>query len=500
MSLTDAFSIIGSAFSTNAAQSAVIARNVANAGVQGYSREVVNLVTNSLGGADVQSVARVANNALAEQLLNATSSAASQQALANGLSTLAQTVNDSGSVSTTSGANANGPSPSAKLANLQNALLTYAASPQNPSLAQAVVTAAGNLASSLNSASATVQRVREQADASIGAAVNTVNSLLSQFESVNAQVVSGLQSGANVGGAEDKRDSILQQLSQQIGISTVNNSDGSISISTDSGVALFQGGVARTLSFTPSQSLPAGVSGSPVTVDGVPLTGASALAIHSGALAGLAKLRDTVAPQYQAQLDQIAGGLIQTFSERDQSATPTQPSLPGLFTFPGATGVPSLAATTGLASAIEVNPNVDPSQGGNVNLLRDGGIASPGSPTYTYNTTGAAGYTGRIQQLVDGVNATLSFDPTAGLAASQSLSSYANASVSSLQGQNQQASNQAEYQNALASQASSALSSATGVNLDTELTNMLSIENSYTTTAKLLTAANAMFSALLNAA
>jgi len=303
-----------------------------------------------------------------------------------------------------------------------------------------------------------------------------------------------------VGSIEDQRGSVLNQLSQQIGISTVSNPDGSMSIYTDSGVTLFQGGSPRLLSFTPTPNLTVGATGSAVTVDGVPITGAYApMAIKSGALAGLVQLRDTIAPQYQAQLDQIAGGLIQTFSESDQSATPTQPNLPGLFTFPGATGVPLLADVTGLSSVIKVNPNVEPTQGGNLNLLRDGGISDPGSPIYTYNPTGAAGYTGRIQQLINGLSATLSFDPTAGLPASQSLASYANASVSWLQGENQQATNQADYQETLASRASSALSNATGVNLDTELTNMLTIENSYTTTAKLLSTADAMFSALLNA-
>ena len=43
------------------------------------------------------------------------------------------------------------------------------------------------------------------------------------------------------------------------------------------------------------------------------------------------------------------------------------------------------------------------------------------------------------------------------------------------------------------SSATTALSNATGVNLDTEMTNMLNIENSYTTTAKLLTTVNSMF-------
>ena len=72
--------------------------------------------------------------------------------------------------------------------------------------------------------------------------------------------------------------------------------------------------------------------------------------------------------------------------------------------------------------------------------------------------------------------------------------------MSWLQSQNQTASNAASYQSSIVSQASAALSNATGVNLDTEMTNMLNIENSYTTTAKLLSTVNSMFSALLNAA
>ena len=79
------------------------------------------------------------------------------------------------------------------------------------------------------------------------------------------------------------------------------------------------------------------------------------------------------------------------------------------------------------------------------------------------------------------------------------MSDYANNSVGWLQGQNQQASDAASYQSSVVSQATSALSNATGVNMDTEMTNMLNIENSYTTSAKLLTTVNAMFSAILSA-
>ncbi|HEY1782031.1 MAG TPA: flagellar hook-associated protein FlgK [Roseiarcus sp.] len=500
MSLSTAFNVISSSFTANAAQTGVVSNNIANVNTPGYSREIANVVTNSCGGSDVASITREANAALLEQVSSSTSQAAAQQAISDGLTTLAQTVDDSSTASSTSGANQNGASPSAMLANLQSALETYADSPTSSPAADAVVSAASDLASSLNSASATVQQVRETADQNMASSVNTINSLLNQFTAANNAVVTGLQTGANISSAEDTRDSIVTQLAQQVGVSTTVAADGSESIYTDSGVTLFQD-TPRTVSFTPTPTLVDGASGGAVTVDGVPITGAnSPMPIQSGALAGYATVRDTLAPEYQAQLDQIAGGLINAFGESDQSPTPTLPSLPGLFTTPGETSPPSMSATTGLAAAIEINPNVDPSQGGNPNLLRDGGISDPGNPAYTYNTTGAASYTGRIQQLVGQIGATESFDPSAGLDSSASLTDYANASVSWLQAQNQQASDASSYQNAVATQASSALSNATGVNLDAEMTNMLNLENSYASTAKLLTTVTSMFTALLQAA
>jgi flagellar hook-associated protein 1 FlgK len=500
MSLSTAFNVISSSFGANAAQIAVVSNNIANVNTPGYSREIANAVTNSYGGVDVASVTREANAELLEQVSSSTSQAATQQAISNGLSTLAATVDDSSSASSTSGADQNGASPSAMLSHLQSALATYEDSPTSSSAADAVVSAASDLASSLNSASATVAQVREQADQNMASSVSTINSLLNQFTAANNNVVTGLQTGADVSSAEDTRDSIVTQLAQQIGVSTTTAANGSESIYTDSGVTLFQD-TPRTVSFTPTPTLVDGGNGNAVTVDGVPITGAnSPMPIQSGALAGYAALRDTLAPEYEAQLDQIAGGLINAFAESDQSATPTQPSLPGLFTTPGATSLPSITATTGLADAIEVNPNADPSQGGDSTLIRDGGISDPGNPAYTYNTTGSASYTGRIQQLISQISATQSFNPSAGLGSSSSLTDYANASVSWLQAENQQASNASSYQNALATQATSALSNATGVNLDTEMTNMLNLENTYASTAKLLTTVNSMFSALLDAA
>jgi len=500
MTLSSALSIINSSFASNAAQSSVIAKNISNANTPGYSREIANQITDGYGGSDVISVTREANAALLDQLNTSTSESASQSAISAGLATLAQTISDSATTTTTSGAEQNGNSPSAMLANFQNALATYGAAPSSVAAAGNAVTAANNLVQSLQTGSKAVETVREGADANIASSVNTINKLLAQYTTIDAAIVNGLNTSTDTTTQQDTRDSILTQLSQQIGISTSSNSNGSISIYTDGGTLLFQD-VPRGLSFTASATLTAGINGSQVSVSGTPITGAGApMAIQSGALAGYVQLRDTIAPEYGAQIDQIAGGLISAFAESPQPAGTAGATLPGLFTFPGATGVPATNAMTGLAGQIEVNANVDPARGGNVNLLRDGGISNPSNPIYTYNTSGAPSYSSRIQQLMTATGATQAFDPAAGLGVSGDLVDYANTSVSWLQTQNKQANDAASYENSVASQASAALSNATGVNLDAELTNMLNIENSYTTSAKLLSTVSAMFSALINAA
>lgn len=500
MTLSSAFNIIDTSFNAIATQSSTIASNIANANTPSYSRQVANLGTTAYNGVTVYSITREADDALAAQVNSTTADSATQSAISSGLATLAQTVSDSATSTSTSGSLENGDSPYAQLANFTSAMTTFEAQPESETAAAAAVAAAQGVASSLNAGAAAVTQVRTQADQQITAAVSSVNSLLNQFTGVNDSVISGLASGADVGAVEDQRDSLVTQIAQQIGVTTTVNGDGSMSIFTDSGVPLFESAPSQ-VTFTPSGTLGPNQSGNAVLVNGTPITGPSSnMPIQSGAIAGLAQLRDTIAPQYQAQLDQIAGNLMTAFQESDQSTTATGlPSLPGLFTTSGATSVPSSANWTGLANDIAINASVDPSQGGDAFLLRDGGISDTSNLDYTYNTTGDAGYTGRLQQLVSALQAPMSFSSGAGLAATDSISDYANTSVSWLQSANQQASSNATYQNSLLTSASSALSNATGVNLDAELTNMLTIESSYTASAKLVTTVTDMLNTLVNA-
>ncbi len=484
MSLSTAANIAQSGLNAVTAQTQVLSRNVANANDSGtYSTKTANVSTTSDGGAQVVSVTSAQNRALFDNVLTATSSAATQTALSSGISQLQTTL---GTTSDSTDAS----SPSTLLSSFTDALQTYEASPSESSLADAAVTAGQSLASSLNSATTTTQGVRETADADMTESVSKIDSLLQQFQTLNSSIVSGTASGADVTDDVDSRDTVLTQLSQEIGITTVTNSNGGMNIYTDSGVTLFQG-TARTVSFTPTTSYTASTTGNAVYVDGVPVTGSSsAMPIESGTLAGLANLRDNVAVTYQSQLDSIAGGLISATAETDQNGSNP---LPGFFTTSDATSMPS--SNTGLAGQIEVNSSVDPAQDGNAQLLRDGGIS--GNSDYDTNTSGDASYTGNLDTLLSNLSATQTFSSDGGLETSTTLSGYATDSASWLDSQESNVSSKSTYQNTLLSQSTTALSDATGVNIDSQMSQMLTLENSYEASAKIMSTINTLFSTLL---
>jgi flagellar hook-associated protein 1 len=489
MSLSVGLNAALSSLATTAEQTAVVSRNVARSGDPSATRKTANLVTLPGGGVKLASITRTSNAALFDKMLAATSDAGTQQTIVDALDRLDQTINDPELDA----------SPAALISKLSEALQKYATAPQDSVAARSAIAAASDLVQGLHDATDVVQQVRTAADTDMATAVDHVNALLGQFETVNREIVGGTRRGEDVTDQLDQRDQILASLAEEIGIRTVRRADDDMAIYTDSGLTLFDGSPRsvtfdRTLAFSPT------TTGNAVYVDGVPITNSQGpLVATTGRLAGLATVRDNIAVTYQNQLDEIARGLIGTFAESDQSVTPTLPDVPGLFTYPGAPAMPAAGTIlTGLAGSIIVNPSADPTQGGDPNLLRDGGMS--GNPAYIYNTSGGAAFTDRLQQLLDRLDTQQAFDPSAQAAPSETLARFASSSAAWLQQTRQTASNDADYQNALLQRSSEALSNATGVNLDEEMSLLLELERSYQASSRLITTIDNMLGALLQAA
>ena len=488
MSLTSALDSARSSLMASGIQSSVISRNIAGASATGYSRKLTVLDNFPGAGIYVAAIQRAASSGLYSNVLTATSAAATQSAIYDGLQQIASATVDDPELDQ---------SPTAQLSALKQALQQYANAPDNATLAQAAVQSAKDMATALNQATQTVQSVREGADADMTTSVQHMNQLLSQFQAVNTAIVKGTIAGDDVTDYLDQRDNIVSSLSQEVGVTMSIRTNGDAALYTDSGVVLFDK-VARTVSFASTNTYTAGTTGNAVFIDGVPVTGAnSVMPIKSGKLAGLAQLRDNDTVTYQSQLDEVARGLINTFKESDQSGA-SLPDVPGLFTYPGAPAMPASATVSvGLAGTISVAASVDPAQGGNPNLLRDGAIS--GNAAYQYNTAGNAGYSTRLQQLIGNMDVSQPFDATTQGKPNGSLIDFASSSTSWIENQRKTANDNSTYQNTLLDRSNSALSNVSGVNMDDEMSLMLQVERTYSASSKIISTVDQMLQSLLAA-
>ncbi|MDN3274540.1 flagellar hook-associated protein FlgK [Frankia sp. RB7] len=488
MSLTSALDSARNSLMASGIQSSTVSRNIAGASSTGYSRKITVLDNLPGAGVYVAAIQRAASSGLYSNVLTATSAAATQGAIYDGLQKIASATVDDPELDQ---------SPTAQLNALKQALQQYANAPDNTTLAQAAVTSAKDMATALNQATQTVQSVREGADADMNISVQNINQLLSQFQTVNTAIVKGTIAGDDVTDYLDQRDSIVSKLSQEVGVTMSIRTNGDAALYADSGVVLFDK-TARAVSFAPTTSYSANITGNAVFIDGVPVTGAnSVMPIKSGKLAGLAQLRDNDTVTYQSQLDEVARGLINTFKESDQSGA-SLPDVPGLFTYPGAPAMPASATVSvGLAGMISVAASVDPAQGGNPNLLRDGAIS--GNVAYQYNTAGSGGYSTRLQQLITNMDASQPFDATTQGKPNGSLIDYASSSTSWIENQRKTANDNSTYQSTLLDRSTTALSNVNGVNMDDEMSLMLQVERTYSASSKIISTVDQMLQALLAA-
>ncbi|KAA3451806.1 flagellar hook-associated protein FlgK [Mesorhizobium sp. SARCC-RB16n] len=482
MSLSSALSIAQSALLATSRQTSVVSRNVSDASNSDYTRRIA-VVSSTTPGARVVDIQRVTNDLLFRQNLGALSAYSGQNALYSGMDQLDVAVNGVDNAS----------SPSTAIANLQQQLQLYATSPSNQNLGSTVIDAARQVVRSLNEGSQAIQAFRTQTDGQIDTAVKDLNSLLSQFQDANQAVISGTRSGTDVSDALDQRDALLKKIADYVPVSTFTRGDNDMVITTGDGTTLFET-IPRTVSFTPSAGYAAGAAGNTVYIDNVPVSaGASGNTSASGKLAGLLLLRDDVASTMQSQLDETARGLITAFAE----TAPSMPNAAGLFTWSGAPAVPAAGTlVNGLAGSISINAAMDPSAGGNPTLLRDGGA---NGAAYVANTSGGASYSSLLVAYGDRLDQPMTFDSAAGISATSSVSDYAANSIGWLQGMRQQASTASNAKEALAQRSAEALSNATGVNVDQEMSLMLDLEHTYQASARMMKTVDDMMTALLNA-
>ncbi|HWK67462.1 MAG TPA: flagellar hook-associated protein FlgK [Rhizobiaceae bacterium] len=483
MSLTTALGIAQRSLLSTGRQTGVVSQNISNAQNPDYSRRSAVLISSAPGARTVE-ILRATNASLFRNGLSALSAFSGQAALLDGVQSLTRSVN---------GVENQG-SASILIGKLQQALQSYQTTPSNENLGGNVVESARQIVKSLNEGSAAIQQFRGQMDQEIKTSVSELNDLLARFEQANRAVVNATQSKGDASDWLDERDALLKKISAIVPVSTITRGNNDMVLTTQNGVTLFET-VPRTVSFEAIPAYSADAVGNGVFIDGVPLAaGFGSNTDAAGSLAAKLQLRDDVAKTMQGQLDEIARGLISSFAETGPDGTLTP--LAGLFTWPGGPDLPPAGTITpGLAGSIQINAAVDPTAGGDVNKLRDGGI---NGAAYVVNTSGAS-YSALIQKYSENLDKPMTFAPGAGLGENTSVTDFANGAISWLEQTRQQATNAAEAKNALLMQTSQALSNETGVNIDEELSLLLQYEQAYQASARLIKAVDEMLATLLNA-
>lgn len=479
MSLSSALSIAQNSLLNTQRQTSVVSRNIANANNVDYARRSATL-TSLAPGSRVALIQRATDAALFKQNLSALSGWTAQSAIVNGLDALSFQVNGVDHAT----------SPATLVGKLQDALQLYSTTPSNRSLGENVVEMARDLSRTLNTSSAAVQSFRSDMDGQIAAGVAELNTLLADFKKVNDEIVLATTAGRQALDAMDQRDAILKRVAELVPISTITRENNDTMIVTADGAMLFETD-PRAVTFDATPVYGPGVVGARVMVDGVPLSRAvGANTSGGGGLAAMMQLRDVYAVEMQTQLDEVARGLIESFSEVDPS--PPNASVPGLFTWGGSPAMPvSGTVQVGLAASISLNALVDPGKGGDIERLRDG-------ISFDYNPADHGSFNERLLGFVNSLDAPMNFVSAGGTMQSQSLMTYTTSAVSWLEDARKSAANGAETKAAALFRSSEALSNIMNVNVDEEMALMLELEQSYAASAKMLQMLDEMLKTLLS--
>lgn len=484
MSLTSALRTATGSLAGTSQRVSTLSKNIGGVGNPNYVQRDTVISTGAAGIQNIETT-RYVNQSMMRASLSSTSNASYQGVLASGLQQLAVLQDADGFAG----------SPAALLGDLESVLQLASSAPADIATLSSLVETARSTANSINSAYEQTLDMRAEADTGIHASVTNINRILSQIKVANDVIVAGSRTGDDVLDYMDNRDALIRELSEEIGINVRPRADNDVLITTDSGVILFET-QPRSVEFSHQPVYGANTVGNELYIDGVPVTGAnSPMSISTGKIVGHFQMRDKVLVEHQNQLDEFSRGLVEVFAETDQIGA--KPALAGLFTWSGGPAIPvSGTLTPGMGQTLKINPLIDPAQGGDLALIRDGGIN--GDADYIVNTAGSSGFSDHLIDLAAGFDVPSTFDAQTGLLTAISLRTFASSSLDALQTQRQISANAFEYQSSLQESYTTALLNETGPNLDFEMSKLLEAERAYQATAKMIAAVDELFDTLLS--
>ena len=512
MSLDSSIGIASQSLANISLGFSIISQNIANAATPGYATEQATQQSLDAGGQGIGAASGptqlATDAALQSQLYGENAAAAGATTTGNALTNLQPALGTVGA----------GNDLGSLLGALQSGFSALLTDPSNQAQQGAVVSAAQAVTQQINTISTAYTGAAQSAQNGLQANVTALNTALSQVGALSNQIIAWQAQGGSTADLQNQRNQALTTISGLVGANFVQQPNGDVLIYTTGGAELptrSQGGgllqpgtplsianaTATPQTYYPGGGLPGvELDGSDITVE---LTG--------GAIGANVTLRDQTVPTYQGELDEFSETLTSRFAGQGLSLF-TDPA----GNIPPANGTPTQAGYVGYSANITVNPQVVATP----SLVRDGNLtitaSATGGAAFTPNPNNLSGFTGLIDNVLNyalgsdvqqGVTqpppAITGLGPTGTLAAPfaapASLSDFATDITASQSADSAAASTTATDATGTQTALSGTLQSETGVDVDSQLSLLVQLQNAYGANAKIMDAVQDMYTQLLQA-
>jgi flagellar hook-associated protein 1 FlgK len=487
MTLASLLSVARSALLAHERAVSVIGHNIANAETPGYSRQRLDLAAASpetlagLGqigrGVEIVDLSRVRNAFFDDSWRRETGLAGQYQTLGRQLTQISGVLGEPGDATL-----------GVSLDDLIDAFNSLASNPVDPTNRVVVAANATALVDQFRSIDQRLDQIGSQIGAELSQTVDDVNAYIDEIQDLNIQIQ---RAGGKAPDLSDRRDLLVDKLSQLIDVRTIDRGNGTIDVTLSGHQLVSSGGAAQHLAMS---------GGGPytVTLGNPPAAAAIAHGQIKGLLDAFTALGTRASPAARAtglrgQLDDLALGIVsavnQLHSGYDPTTKPLQPTLTpapaplrvvGNFFDPN--GV--TAATIDLDAAIKADPNqiaagYSTAAGDTSIALRLAGLLSLAVPV-----PGATG-------------ATLN-SPAVTAGPAQILGEYYTSLVAGLGVTTRDATTRADSQALLAVHLECHRQEASGVIIAEEMVRLIEHQQAYVAAARLIQVADDMLKELVN--
>jgi len=326
MGLTNILKTSSSGLNVTQASIDVVARNIANAGTDGYTRKVAsqdNVIAGNQGlGARISGITREVNEYVQQQLFIEDSRLAYSQEISNYLN----------QIDTLFGAPGASNALDTRVNEFTQAFQDLGAQPESQAARLAAVNQAEALAGQLRNLTDGVQSLRQLTEDSLAEGVNELNNLLKGLEEINGQIATASAAGVEIADLKDQRDLLINRVSEYLEVDVSETPAGTAVLYSKSGNVLVDNEAVQ-FSFDQNGSVNANAlyssDESLRNVGTITLSGTNGYELdliengilETGRLGALIELRDEILPQAQQQLDDLAHGLALSLTNNTVSGT-----------------------------------------------------------------------------------------------------------------------------------------------------------------------------------